>query len=233
MIKIVVESVREPRWSSEDQSTIDCWVKTNTLAKEMPFTASRFDPESHGREIYERCLGGEFGEIAPMEPREAIHVPSCVEMPLVYKQLERFLVEANREVSRGSYRGVAIVWASMLDNVLDRVLEADVASTPREARKLKKLPQTLDKRIRAALERGLLDQEEAEKCHHIRCVRNQAAHHWELKLESKDVLPSLRALYDADHSNILVFHEDLDFLLQQVYAGSCAMLVMRLMARMG
>lgn len=40
MIKLEIESIRNPRWSSEDHSSIDCLVKFNTLIDEVPFTAS-------------------------------------------------------------------------------------------------------------------------------------------------------------------------------------------------
>lgn len=32
-----------------------------------PFTASKNDPEQHGRELFVRAESGEFGEIAPFE----------------------------------------------------------------------------------------------------------------------------------------------------------------------
>ncbi|KHL70592.1 hypothetical protein SF06_06760 [Pseudomonas flexibilis] len=39
----------------------------------IPFTASPDDPEKHGRELYERIVAGDFGDIAPyVEPE---HVP--------------------------------------------------------------------------------------------------------------------------------------------------------------
>lgn len=74
-------------------------------------------------------------------------------------------------------------------------------------------------RINRALREGLINQEDAERCHHIRQIRNAATHYWDLSLETKDVLTSLRALHEVDHSELLVFHEDLEFLLQQVYSA--------------
>lgn len=231
MVKIEIESVRDPRWSSEDGSTIDCLVKTNTLIHEAQFTASIHDPEPHGREIYKRCVAGEFGEVAPMKARETVTSNRVVEVPPELLRLNRFLLEANRENSQKSYRSVVIVWASFLDNVLDEMIENDAVRTAGSGQKFGKPPRTFDKRIDYALNRDLIDQIDAEKCHHIRRVRNQAAHQWELSLGSKDVLPSLRALYEVDHSNLLVFHEELEFLIQQVYSGSCAMLIIKFLGR--
>ncbi|WP_111641689.1 DUF4145 domain-containing protein [Marinimicrobium alkaliphilum] len=232
MIKTKVLSVRNPQWADENHTAINCLVRTNTLHQEVPFTASSYDSESHGREIFVRCVAGEFGEIAPMEPKLSQQPPSQPEPSAIYHRLEKFLLEANRENSRSSFRSVVIVWGSLLDNVLDEMLEAEAfrASATGEVRG--RPPRTLDARIKRALREGLIDQEDAERCHHIRRIRNAAAHEWDLSLESENVLPSLRALHEVDHSELLVFHEDLGFLLQQVYSASCGMLVMKFIDRL-
>jgi hypothetical protein len=54
---------------------IDCDVTTDSTSDEvLPFTANQNDPEPSGREIFDRCLAGEFGEIAeyvpPSEPTD-------------------------------------------------------------------------------------------------------------------------------------------------------------------
>lgn len=48
---------------NEDQ-TIDMLVKFGHIPEDVWFTASPNDPEPHGRELYQRALNGEFGEIA-------------------------------------------------------------------------------------------------------------------------------------------------------------------------
>ena len=232
MIKIEILSVRNPQWAREDGNAINCWVRTNTIVEEVPFTASKYDSEPHGREVYERCMAGEFGEIAPMEPEiEPEHVLQR-EVPPEHQRLEKFLLEANRENNRKSFRSVAIVWCSLLDNLLDEMLEGEASRAVDAGQPVGKPPKTFNERIKRAMEAGLIDQQEAERCHHIRRIRNTAAHEWELSLASKDVLPSLRALYEADHAQVLVFHEDLDFLVQQVSSASCAMLGMTFMSRL-
>jgi hypothetical protein len=229
MIKIEILSVRNPQWASKDGSAINCWINTNTLVEEVPFTASKHDPEPHGREIYARCLAGEFGEIAPMEPKSEQDSVPHRKFPPEFQLLERFLLEANRENNRKSFRSVVVVWGSLLDNLLDEMLECEALRSVAIGTPVGKPPQTFNNRIRHALQLALINQKEAEKCHHIRRIRNVAAHDWEFSLASTDVLPSLRALYEADHSQVLIFHEDLDFLVQQVYSASCAMLVTRFM----
>lgn len=232
MKKIEIVSVRNPQWANEDCSAINCLVKTNNLVHEVPFTASPHDSEVHGREIYSRCFAGEFGEIAQMEPQPPQQLFPQPESPAGHRRFERFLLEANKENSNKSFRSVVIVWGSLLDNLLDEMLEIQALRASVAGKAVGKPPSTFDARIKKAHGEGLIDQDEAERCHHIRRVRNAAAHDWELSLSSKDVLPSLRALFEADHSQFLVFHEELDFLSRQVYSPSCAMLGLKLINRL-
>lgn len=232
MIKTEILSVRNPQWANEDGTAINCLVRTNTLNQEVPFTATPSDPEAHGRDIYARCLAGEFGTIAKFESKLAQQPLSQPVHSAEYKCLERFLLEANRENSRKSFRSVVIVWGSLLDNLLDEMLEAEAIRALAEGKAVSKPPRTLDTRINRAHNAGLIGQEEADRCHHIRRIRNAAAHEWTLSLATEDVLPSLRALHEVDHSQRLVFHEDLEFLIQQVYSSSCAMLVMKFLDRL-
>lgn len=232
MIKTEILSVRNPQWANEGGTAINCLVRTNTLHQEVPFTATPSNSEVHGREIFTRCLAGEFGEISPMEPKPFQQHLSQPEISAEYHRLERFLVEANRENSRKSVRGVVIVWGSLLDNILDEMLEAEAVRATVAGESVSKPPDTLGARIKLALKADLIDHGEADRCHHIRKIRNAAAHEWELTLATEDVLPSLRALYEVDHSQLLVFHEDLEFLIQLVYSASCAMLVVKFIDRL-
>lgn len=228
MIKIEFLFVRSPRWANEDQRAIDCLVKTNTLVGEHPFTASLDDSEPHGRELYARCLSGEFGEIAPMEPRGVPGSPVNFEIPQEHKLLEKFLIDANRENERKSSRSVTIVWGTALDNLLDAVLEDGPSGAGKSGRPRGKGSNSFGNLIKLAKERGLIDDADVEKCNHIKLVRNAAAHEVPLSLDNEGVLSSLRALHQVDHSGAVVFHEDLDFLIQQVYSVSCFMLALKL-----
>lgn len=229
MVKIEILSVRNPQWANEDRTAIDCLVRTNTLQHEVPFTASIKDPEVHGREIFLKCLAGDFGVVEAMSPKHQQQLLSQTEPPTDDYYLESFLVVANKENRCGSLRSVVIVWGSLLDNLLDQILEAELSRSALTSGAVgKKPPQNLATRIKLALELGLIDRKEADRCNHIRKIRNAAAHEWELSISTKGVLESLRALYKADHSRMLIFHEELQFLVQQVYSASCAMLVMKL-----
>lgn len=226
MIKTEILSARNLQWANEDGTAINCLVTTNTLHQEVPFTATPYDSEAHGRELFAKCLAGEFGEFALMEPKYQRQSQPLTPLPPEYHRLERLLLEANLENSRQSFRSVVIVWGSLLDNLLDEMLETEALRVATAGGIVGKPPRSLNTRIQQARDLGLIDQEEADRCNHIRKIRNAAAHEWELSLATKDMLTSLRALYEADHSQLLVFHKDMEFLLQQVYSTSCAMLVM-------
>lgn len=58
-----IESVEQPR-SNNGNATIDLLVKFSHLPEKVWFTATPYDPEDYGRELYQRALNGEFGEIA-------------------------------------------------------------------------------------------------------------------------------------------------------------------------
>lgn len=232
MIKIEFTSVRNPQWVSEKGAVIKCWVKTNTLIDEVEFAASINDPELHGRELFARCLAGEFGEIAPM-------ATNTVELPQInkncsadYLRLDQFLHQANLENNKKSFRSVVIVWAALLDNLLDEMLEDKSPCVAVAGLRSNKLPTTFGGRIKLALESCLIEPEEEYRCRQILHIRNAAAHEWKLTLASKDVLKSLRLLYEADHAQTLRYHEDLDYLLQLVYSSSCAMLALKFMSRL-
>lgn len=232
MVEFKILSVRNPQWASEDGSAIDCLIRTNTHVGELPFTARRDDPEPHGREIYARCRSGEFGEIAAMEVRERPSQPAKA-LPEKYRRLEGFLQEANLANAQRSSRSVVIVWGSKLDNLLDQMLEEHAMRAKRAGQSVKRPPKTFSRRIYAVAWQGLISADEARKCHHIRKIRNAAAHEWDFTLDQQDVLPSLQALFDEDHSNAVVFHEDLEFLVQQVYSSSAARLMMKFVDRLG
>lgn len=229
MEKIQVLSVRDPQWAAEDGSRIDCLIRTNTLLDEVPFTAWKYDTEPHGRDVYERCRAGEFGDIAPFQPTATpattvdLHCP----IPRAFLQLQAFLNEVNQENARASYRAVAITWASFLDRLLDEMLEAEASRAIAAGRAVDKPPRKLSQRIDRAFEIGLIDEGEAKKCHHVRHVRNALAHEWDPQAAIRDVLPNLRALFDLDHADSFVFHEDLDFLVRMIYSGSCGALASR------
>ena len=63
------EYVKNCKFCSESTDHIDCIVKFSHFDEELPFTASKNDTQTYGREIYARIMSGEFGDIAPFVPR--------------------------------------------------------------------------------------------------------------------------------------------------------------------
>jgi hypothetical protein len=65
---------RNPRWANAEQTLISVEAKWEHLESEgyLGFGANPNDPEAHGRDLYQRCVDGEFGTIgayvAPPEP---------------------------------------------------------------------------------------------------------------------------------------------------------------------
>lgn len=57
--------VTNPRYSSPNNATIDMEVKFEDFDEVMPFTANPNDVMPHGRELYQRAVAGDFGEVAP------------------------------------------------------------------------------------------------------------------------------------------------------------------------
>lgn len=66
-----VISAHSPVWDSHEQLFINLFVQFEEFEEELPFAANPKDPEAHGREIFQRAIDGEFGEIAPyIEPEK-------------------------------------------------------------------------------------------------------------------------------------------------------------------
>lgn len=70
-------TVKNLKWTSDKNESIECTVNFDALG-EVPFHAHPDDTETHGREIYERCVGGDFGEILDWTPVQMESIPSNV-----------------------------------------------------------------------------------------------------------------------------------------------------------
>ena len=63
----ILIDARNPRWANAEQNLITVDAKWQHLESEgyLEFGASPDDPEEHGRDLYQRCVDGEFGIVAP------------------------------------------------------------------------------------------------------------------------------------------------------------------------
>ena len=60
--------ISNPQWANTQQTLIDCIVLFDHIDQAVIFTANPDEPEQYGREIFTRCVSGEFGEILPYIP---------------------------------------------------------------------------------------------------------------------------------------------------------------------
>lgn len=60
-----VKSVNSMRWADADNKVFTCNVVFERLNGTHPFAATAADPEQHCRDIFQRGVAGEWGEIAP------------------------------------------------------------------------------------------------------------------------------------------------------------------------
>lgn len=72
-MNITYIAVRNPRWADVEHMRIDCEVNFTHLPEEfVPFTADPKDLYPYCKEIFDRCVSGEFGPVAeyvpPVEP---------------------------------------------------------------------------------------------------------------------------------------------------------------------
>ena len=71
---LTVQYVKDPIYSSEDGTAINCTVKFAEFNEEHLYTATSFDTVQHGRKIYDDLIAGKYGPIgayvAPPPPPE-------------------------------------------------------------------------------------------------------------------------------------------------------------------
>jgi hypothetical protein len=70
-----IEYALNPVYTKENAG-INLKVKFKEFTEEMPFHATSNDPHDHGKELYERALNGEFGEIQPYVAPPELELPS-------------------------------------------------------------------------------------------------------------------------------------------------------------
>jgi hypothetical protein len=63
-----LKSAKNPVYANEEQTAINLEVVFEEINELLPFTATSYDTEAHGVDIYNRAKTGEFGEIAPYVP---------------------------------------------------------------------------------------------------------------------------------------------------------------------
>ena len=65
--KCILVDARNPQWGNAEHTLIEVEAKFRHYPEEwgyLPFNADPNDDEAHGVDLYNRCVAGEFGEIA-------------------------------------------------------------------------------------------------------------------------------------------------------------------------
>jgi hypothetical protein len=65
---LTIEYAKNPVYVTEQNDEIDLIVKFIEIADELPFTATPFDIEPYGVELYNNAVAGQYGEVAPYVP---------------------------------------------------------------------------------------------------------------------------------------------------------------------
>lgn len=229
-MKITYSSVREPRWENPEKTAINCLVFFDHLKLEVPFTASPTDVEPHGREIFARCIGEEFGDVAPPvasgpELREVGALP----LPAGWQDISQFLEEANRENASGTERGLVLVWASMLDEMLCRLLEHFLVADKVTTEVLRGGPSnpltSFSSRTKVAFSLGLIAKDEMQAIEKVRAIRNEFAHKLGVSLEEQSFRSKCEDLYRRTVGDAATFEA------RHCYSMGCARLLMVLSNR--
>jgi hypothetical protein len=171
-------TVREPKWNAADRSSINCLATFEHLPREMPFTAAPYDCEPHGREIYQRIIAGEFGEIAPFEspppvppmPQEARTAIEAFWETLQGKELAAEISAHNEEIASGSSRGIVTHAEAILSDRLAKLLHV-AGISPSGVKKL-----TFAAKITKAADLGAISARERMALDLLRKIRNEVAH---------------------------------------------------------
>jgi len=65
-----LEYAKQPQWCDAEHTGVNVLIRWDGWDAELPFTATKDDPEAHGQQIYQNILAGVYGEIAEFVPPE-------------------------------------------------------------------------------------------------------------------------------------------------------------------
>ena len=232
-----VLSVHSPVWSDKQKTRIDCIVRFSSFSAEQPFTADPEDVEEHGRDIFRRCMAGEFGEIGPyagsrIDLNKSMQ-PSLPSWEAAWPEVQAFISEANEENVRGSPRAIGLVWGSMLEVMLRKYIECELKRAGRSRKSLRcppseehpngrKCGNSFFDLIEAAVHERFIDEDHRVRLHAVREIRNAGAHEWRFRFDNPNV-SSLKPQFEF--LRLAYFPEfqgtDLEDLMKMVYSSAC------------
>ena len=68
MPTFTVESITNPIYTNADGTGIDAQIKFAEFDQVLPFHATSWDTELHGKQIYDDLIAGKYGPITPYSP---------------------------------------------------------------------------------------------------------------------------------------------------------------------
>ena len=228
-MQIQIKSVRNPIWSNNEKTAIDCIIRTNHLKEEVPFTASPNDPETHGKQLFEELINGKYGKIKEnTKAQENINIQEIYKQQLDSTTLEfiKFIETANRDLKLHSPRNIIILWSAKLEYVLRKFLITN-KTIPSENK------YTFSKLINIMKEYSFFDNNDFQSADNIREIRNIAAHQWDFTLITENhkkisLQTFLNNLYSLEHSKLFEKNfDDLDYMVKMFFTSSCARLIMK------
>jgi hypothetical protein len=67
-MKLNLIYANNPKWVDEAHTSINLTVRFEEIDEDLPFHATPYDVEEHGRDIFTKAIAGEFGVIAEWTP---------------------------------------------------------------------------------------------------------------------------------------------------------------------
>jgi hypothetical protein len=228
-MQIQIKSVRNPIWSNNKKTAIDCIIKTNHLKEEVPFTASPNDPETYGKQLFEELITGKYGKIKEnTKAHENINIQKTNKQQIDNTTLEliKFIETANRDLTLASPRNLIILWSSKLEYILRQFLITKNINFTKQNPTFNDFNKLMKKY-------SYFDKNDFECAENIRKIRNISAHHWDFTLNTKDkdnisLRSYIKNLYNLEHSKLFEENfEDLEYMIKMFFTSSCARLIMK------
>jgi hypothetical protein len=221
-------SVKNPQWLDIAHQAVVCTVQFEHRSTAEDFIARPDDPMPYGREIYGRCIRGEFGFIT-MAPKKRIdkffraiksrerYVIGDLYSDSSDETLNSYIAQHNIENRSGSERGTVIACSSILEHVLQRLLEQEGLNAGARP--------ALSKRIELAYKCGILSAEERAHLMLVRDIRNSFSHEYAAVLTGEPQRSNCEKLYEA------VIGDGATPSFRLRYSSACAEIMANLIAR--
>lgn len=117
--------VKNPVFSAENKSTIDLTCNIKGVGNNLLFTASADDCEAHGRQLYQKAVNGDYGDIgeyiAPVE-LESTQLLKSTRKTLQELSLEAFALQCAVDAGTASQEQIGTL-AALKQNIAERIGE--------------------------------------------------------------------------------------------------------------